>query len=259
MKKSSGRRFFLKSVTAIGAAVPVAGFSQDKSPHQGHAAPAGTVKGKAQPQVYTWLTQPEIAFIEAALARLIPADELGPGAKEAGVSFFIDQQLAGAYGTMAKNYRQGPWPEGTPQQGYQSRLTPQEIYRAAMREVDDICVARFRRAFPQLENKEQDEVLSELESGKLALQAVQGSFFFNILLANTFEGFFADPIYGGNRDKIGWKLVGFPGVAAAYTDYIEKYNVPYNAEPVSIADMQQNLAQVDPHGHPKHVLLTKKD
>jgi gluconate 2-dehydrogenase gamma chain len=258
MKESSGRRFFLKSVGAIGAAVPVAGFSQE-SPHRGHAAPVGTVKGKSQPQVYTWLTQPEIAFVEAALARLIPADELGAGAKEAGVSYFIDQQLAGAYGTMAKNYRQGPWPEGTPQQGYQSRLTPQEIYRAAINEVDGICVSRFKKPFSQLESKEQDQVLSELESGKLALQAVQGSFFFNILLANTFEGFFADPIYGGNRDKIGWKLVGFPGVAAAYTDHIEKYNVPYNAEPVSIADMQQNLAEVDQHGHPKHVLLTKKD
>lgn len=259
MKKSSGRRFFLKSVSAIGAAVPVAGFSQDRNPHHGHAAPAGTVKGQAQPQVYTWLTQPEIAFIEAALARLIPADELGPGAKEAGVSFFIDQQLAGAYGTMAKNYRQGPWPEGTPQQGYQSRLTPQEVYRAAIFEIDRSCISRFSKPFAELQTAQQDEVLGELESGKLALQAVQGSFFFNILLANTFEGFFADPIYGGNRDKIGWKLVGFPGVAAAYTDYIEKYNVPYNAEPVSIADMQQNLAEVDQHGHPKHVLLTKKD
>jgi gluconate 2-dehydrogenase gamma chain len=160
---------------------------------------------------------------------------------------------------MAKNYRQGPWPEGTPQQGYQSRLTPQEVYRAAIPEINAVCVSRFKKPFHELENKEQDEVMSELESGKLSLQAVSGSFFFNILLANTFEGFFADPIYGGNRDKIGWKLVGFPGVAAAYTDYIEKYNVPYNAEPVSIADMQQNLAQVDPHGHPKHVLLTKKD
>jgi gluconate 2-dehydrogenase gamma chain len=259
MSKLSGRRFFLKSVGAIGAAVPVTGFSQEKNPHAGHGAPAGSVKGQAQPQVYNWLTQPEIAFIEAAVARLIPADELGPGAKEAGVSYFIDQQLAGAYGTMAKNYRQGPWPEGTPQQGYQSRLTPQEVYRAAMSEIDASCVSRFKKPFAELETAQQDEVLRELESGKLAIQAVSGSFFFNLLLGNTFEGFFADPIYGGNRDKIGWKLVGFPGVAAAYTDYIDKFNVPYNAEPVSIADMQQQKVSTDEHGHPKHVLVTKKD
>src|SRR5207247_1872500 len=80
-------------------------------------------------QTYMYLTQPEVAFVEAAVARLIPADELGPGAKEAGVACFIDRQLVGAWGTMAKMYRQGPWPEGTPQQGYQSPLTPQQVYR----------------------------------------------------------------------------------------------------------------------------------
>src|SRR6266581_2471313 len=149
MEESSGRRRFLKSAAAIGAAVPAAAFSQEKHSH-GQLAQAGTVKGKSQPQVYGWLTQPEIAFVEAAVARLIPADELGPGAKEAGVSYFIDQQLAGAYGTMARNYRQGPWAEGTPQQGYQSRLTPQEIYRAAISETNAFCVSRFKKPFNEL-------------------------------------------------------------------------------------------------------------
>ena len=93
----------------------------------------------------------------------------------------------------------------------------------------------------------------------MVLESVPGALFFNLMLANTIEGFFADPIYGGNRDKIGWKLVGFPGVAASYAEHIEKHGVPYDAEPVSIADMQQNLAEVDEHGHPKHVLLTKTD
>src|SRR5438105_1566087 len=82
-----------------------------------------------------------------AVARLIPADELGPGAKEAGVALFIDHQLAGAWGTMARNYRQGPWPEGTPQQGYQSPLTPQEVYRAAIREVNQQCTKQYGKAF----------------------------------------------------------------------------------------------------------------
>src|SRR3954469_6657334 len=197
MSKLSGRRFFLKSVGAIGAAVPVTGFSQDKNPHAGHGAPAGSVKRQAQPQVYTWLTQPEIAFIEAAVARLIPADELGPGAKEAGVSYFIDQQLFGGWGTMAKMYRQGPHAEGTPQQGYQSPLTPQEIFRVAIREVNH----RLGKPFEKLAAKEQDEALKNLEEGKLALEAVPSRFFFNLLLDSTIEGFFSDPIYGGNRGK----------------------------------------------------------
>ena len=231
------RRWFLKSVTAIGAAVPVTAFAQKKHSHE-HVAQVGTVKGKSQPQVYGWLTQPEIAFVEAAVARLIPADELGPGAKEAGVSFFIDQQLAGAYGTMARNYRQGPWAEGTPQQGYQSRLTPQEIYRAAISEINAFCISQHKKPFSGLESQLQDQILSEIEAGKVALPSVASNIFFNILLVNTMEGFFADPIYGGNRDKAGWNLIGFPGVIAVHYQNVEKYrDKKYVAKPVSISDM----------------------
>jgi gluconate 2-dehydrogenase gamma chain len=262
-KQSSGRRWFLKSVSAIGAAVPAtAALGADPHAHHMHGeqlAQAARAKGQLQPQAYGWLTAVEASFIEAAGARLIPADELGPGAKEAGVSFFIDGQLAGAYGTMARNYRQGPWPEGTPQQGYQSRLTPQEVYRAAMAEIGTVCAARYKKQFHELDATQQDEILKEIEAGKFPLEAVSPAFFFNLLLANTIEGFFADPIYGGNRDKIGWKLVGFPGVAAAYGEYIERHNVPYTAVPVSIADVQQHVAELDEHGHPKHVLLSSKD
>jgi gluconate 2-dehydrogenase gamma chain len=261
-EKSAGRRWFLKSVAVAGAAVPAAAMGADPHSHHGHGsqvAQADGVTGQAQPQVYGFLTQPEQAFIEAAVARLIPTDELGPGAKEAGVSYFIDQQLAGAYGTMARNYRQGPWPEGTPQQGYQSRLMPQEVYRAAIAEANAICMSRFSRLFNALAPEQQDEILKEMETGKFELQSVSSSFFFGLLLANTMEGFFADPIYGGNRGKAGWKLVGFPGVAASYGDFIEKHNVPYEAEPVSIADVQQRLVGVDDHGHPRHVMLKKKD
>ncbi len=262
MGESSGRRWFLKSVAAAGVAVPAAAWGADphsRDGHGEHVAQAGSVKGQSQPQVYRWLTQPEQAFIEAAMARLIPADELGPGAREAGVSYFIDQQLAGTYGTMARNYRQGPWPEGTPQQGYQSRLMPQEVYRAAIMEINAYCTGRHGKLFEALSAAQQDEVLGDLEAGKVAMESVGASFFFGLLLANTMEGFFADPIYGGNRDKIGWKLVGFPGVAAAYGEFIDKHNVPYNAEPVSIADLEQHVVGVDEHGHPQHVLLAKKE
>jgi gluconate 2-dehydrogenase gamma chain len=67
-------------------------------------------------------------------------------------------------------------------------------------------------------------------------------------------------MHGGNRDKIGWKMIGFPGVAASdYSDYIPKYNVPYEVEPVSILDIQQNKVPVDGQGYPKHVMLNRKD
>ncbi|MBI2289314.1 MAG: gluconate 2-dehydrogenase subunit 3 family protein [Betaproteobacteria bacterium] len=209
---------------------------------------------------YGYLTQPEVRFLDAAVARLIPADELGPGAKEAGVTCFIDRQLTSSWGTHGRNYRMGPWPEGTPQQGFQSRLTPQEIYRAAIRETDLYCNQKYGKAFCFLTVEQQDEVLHALEDGKIELESLSSKLFFGLLLRNTEEGFFADPMYGGNRDKIGWKLIGFPGVAAGnYSEHLDKHNVPYRAEPVSILDIQQNKVRVDAQGYPKHVMLDKKD
>jgi gluconate 2-dehydrogenase gamma chain len=101
-------------------------------------------------------------------------------------------------------------------------------------------------------------VLKGLDGGKIELEQVRSQFFFNMLLNNTIQGFFADPVYGGNRDKAGWKLVGFPGVAAVYTTFIEKHGVPYRAQPVSISDITQKVAQVDEHGHAIHVMLDDK-
>jgi gluconate 2-dehydrogenase gamma chain len=252
MGQSSGRRWFLKSVTALGGAASLPAPAPAAEPHAQH----GT---RVPSQTYMYLTQPEVAFVEAAVARLIPADALGPGAKEAGVATFIDRQLVGGWGTMAKMYRQGPWPEGTPQQGYQSPLTPQQVYRIGIGEVNAHCAKEYGKSFSALTAAQQDEVLRGLDGGKIELEGVRSQFFFNMLLANTLEGFFADPIYGGNRDKAGWKLVGFPGVAAVYTAHVDQHGVPYNAVPVSIQDIVDNVAQVDEHGHPKHILLTRKD
>src|SRR5689334_2628315 len=173
MDQSQSRRRFLKSAGALGAAVPTAGLAQ-------HAhAPA--IKGEK----YMFLSADEVAFLDAAVARLIPADALGPGAKEAGVTYFIDQQLFGGFGTMAKMYRQGPHAEGTPQQGYQSPLTPQEVYRAAIAEVNAGCIKQYGKAFDKLATAQQDDVLRALDEGKFALEAVPPRFFFNLLLDNT--------------------------------------------------------------------------
>lgn len=205
---------------------------------------------------FGYLTQPEVRFLDAAVTRLIPADDLGPGAREAGVTCFIDRQLDSVWGSHGRNYRTGPWPEGTPQQGFQSRLTPREIYRAAIRETNVHCVKQYGKAFEFLPPQQQDGVLKGLESGAVALSSLSSKLFFGLLLRNTMEGFFADPIYGGNRDKAGWKLVGFPGVPASnYNDLIDEHNVPYRVEPVSILDIQQGRTKLDAQGLPKHVRL----
>jgi gluconate 2-dehydrogenase gamma chain len=262
MERSPGRRRFLKSATALTAVgLPAAGVVAD--PHSEHPAQVRQANSGAPPltrlEAYSYLTQPEAAFVEAAVSRLIPDDELGPGAKEAGVAYFIDQQLASAWGAHARNYRLGPWPEGTPTQGYQSPLAPQEVYRIAIAETQSYCRANYAKTFDALAAAQQDDVLRGLQEGRITLELVPARLFFGLLWANTQEGFFADPMYGGNRDKIGWKLVGFPGVAAAYTDFVEKHNEPYRAVPVSIPDVQQGLARLDEHGHPVHVLLGKSD
>src|SRR5437868_4136997 len=172
MEQSGGRRRFLKSAGALGAAaIPVAAEAQ-------HAA-----HGAAKGEKYMFLSAAEVAFLDAAVARLIPADTLGPGAKEAGVTYFIDQQLFGGWGGMAKMYRQGPHAGGTPQQGYQSPLTPQEVYRAAIAEIDVACGKQYGRAFEKLASAEQDQVLRALDEGKFPLEAVPPRFCFNLLPA----------------------------------------------------------------------------
>lgn len=201
---------------------------------------------------YTFFTAEEAAFVDAAASRLIPSDELGPGAQEAGVSVFIDRQLAGAYGSAAKWYMQGPFGESLPEQGYQRPLTPQELYRLAIEKVNELCWSRHDARFDRLTSEQQDTLLSEMERGDLPVEDAPQREFFAMLHANTLEGFFSDPIYGGNRDKVGWRLVGFPGVGGSYRERIERYGEAYDVEPVSIEDVMERRARVDAHGHVIH-------
>ncbi len=213
----------------------------------------------AEPEAYTYFTAPEAAFVEAAVDRLIPSDELGPGAKPAGVAFYIDQQLEAQFGFAAKMYRQGPWPQATPTQGYQLPLNPREVYRLGIAATNAHCTSTYGKTFDLLDAQHRDDILSALEGGKLDFAEVPATTFFGMLYDNTVEGFFADPLYGGNRDKVGWKLVGFPGVAAAYINLIEKHNVPYNVAPVGIADVEHATGMADSDDHmPLHAMVMSR-
>jgi len=212
----------------------------------------------AVPHAYGFLTGAEVRFLDAAVERLIPTDELGPGAKDAAVTYYIDQQLRSMWGTHGRQYRAGPWLEGTPQQGFQSRLTPQEIYRIGILETNQYCNAKHGKNFEFLSPDLQDQVLHALEEDAVPLPSLSSKLFFDILWRNTEEGFFADPLYGGNQDKVGWKLLGFPGVSSgAYREHIDNAN-PYRAEPVSIVDIEQLKVKVDAQGFPRHVMLNKQ-
>jgi|SRR5579883_3234162 gluconate 2-dehydrogenase gamma chain len=192
-----------------------------------------------------FFTREEAAFMDAVLARLIPADDLGPGAREAGVTVFLDRQLAGSYGRGDTWYMDGPWHDGSKSQGYQSHLTPAQLYRAAIKSIDAHCREKYSgKAFRELSTDQQDAVLTDLEKGHLKLQGVgehslgvegtKGDTFFATLLQNTAEGFFCDPIYGGNRDMIGWKLIGFPGARYDYRPYVKRHGEKIDLAPVGI-------------------------
>ena len=210
----------------------------------------------ARHHAYNSLTQPEVQFLDAAVERLIPTDELGPGARDAGVTCYIDRQLSGTWGVHGRNYRMGPWPEGSPQQGFQSRLTPQEIYRHGIRETDAHCKREYGRAFCFLKPEQQDAVLKALEKDAIELPSLPAKLFFGILWRNTDEGYFSDPAYGGNRDKVGWKMLGFPGVGASnYGELMYSLKEPYRVEPVSILDIREGRANLDNQGYPRHVPL----
>jgi gluconate 2-dehydrogenase gamma chain len=180
---------------------------------------------------FVFFTPTERTFIEAVVGRLIPNDPVGPGAVEANVPFFLDRQLAGKFGQGDHYYLGGPWPKGTPEQGYQSRFTPAQLYRAAIAAIDKYVAASFNGAgFAKLAAADQDKVLKDLESGATKLDdGVDSKAFFAMLLQNTKEGYFSDPIYGGNKDMGAWKMIGFPGAHYDYKEWVPRHGerVPY--------------------------------
>ena len=158
-----------------------------------------------------FFTADEAATIEAAVDRLIPPDSRGPGGKDAGCAVFIDRQLAGPYGRAEGLYTRPPFMPGAATQGYQLPGSPAARYRTGLRALADYIKSNFTgKSFNNLAPGDQDTVLKGLESGAIVLKDVKSAEFFALLLANTQEGFFADPIYGGNRDMASWKLIGFP-------------------------------------------------
>jgi gluconate 2-dehydrogenase gamma chain len=183
------------------------------------------------------LNEAEHAFIVAAVDTIIPADDLSPSGSECGVATFIDRQLASAWGGGAKMYRSGPFLRGKPEQGYQLALTPREFFLAGIAATNEWCRKTCGKDFDRLPTSARIDALKALEEGKADLGHLSARQFFNALLTITMEGFFADPIYGGNRNMASWKMLGFPGLPATYANVIEQYrDKPYTAAPQSIAD-----------------------
>ena len=138
--------------------------------------------------------------IEAVTARIFPSDELGPGAREAGVTVYLDRALAGPYAHLADTYRQG------------------------IARLNAASQVLGRAPFAALEAIEQDAILYGIEQGELRTFGLEPAFM-ELLIQHTREGMFCDPAHGGNRDLVGWKLMGYPGIHRVWTEAEEQIGV----------------------------------
>ncbi|HWZ33042.1 MAG TPA: gluconate 2-dehydrogenase subunit 3 family protein [Bryobacteraceae bacterium] len=132
-------------------------------------APVAAIRSAAQP---TALSPAQLSLLEAIVDRLIPADDLGPGAKECGAANFIDRSLT----------------------------TEKASFIEGLAAVDAQAQTKFSRAFVELSAADREAVL---ESSPRP--------FFNRVRQLTIEGTFSDPSYGGNRGYMGWDLIRYPG------------------------------------------------
>ena len=236
---NSRRDFLVKSMALIHTIVIGSGsVGAVAAASTAQAAERATAGGSASATTGDWKPQffneREWAFINAAVARLIPADELGPGAREAGVPEFIDRQMNTPYATGSIWYMQGPFNPDVPKEmGYQLPLVPKQIYNLGIADADEWCQGQYHQPFAGLTPEQQDAALSQFEAGSAAFKQLPSSLFFSYLLQNTREGFFSDPIHGGNKGMAGWTLINFPGARADFMDWVER-GERYPLPPVSI-------------------------
>ena len=237
------RRDVLKSIGMTGAAVGIATTAAPPALAEAQAIPHAHThpperNGEAA-DIFRYFTPPEAAVIVALVDTLIPKDDVGPGGVEVGVPIFIDHELAGAYGRGARMFLNGPFGEGTPQQGYQLPLPPADLYRVGIADLNAWCAkTRGGKTFDQLTAADRTAALKALEAGQAEFAQIPSRTFFGILLQNTMEGYFADPMYSGNRNNAVWTMIGFPGAIGMYADVIEQYrNKQYVVAPQSIQDL----------------------
>jgi gluconate 2-dehydrogenase gamma chain len=196
---------------------------------------AGDPPKSVRPGAWFYFTTDEARTVEALADRIIPPDPQWAGGKDSGCAVYLDRQLAGPYGRNDGHYNRPPFVPGAKQQGVQSKDGPAEMYRKALAALDQYCRAQHGgKSFAELGDNDKDQLLKDLEGGNAKLEGADGRVFVDHLIKDIQEGWFADPIYGGNRDMVSWKMIGFPGARYNYLDWIDRHNEPYPLPPVSI-------------------------
>lgn len=235
--KSSSRREFLKN-SGIALGGLVVGGVLGGSLFGSKKAEVEKVVEKSvnYNQALMFFNQEQFQLTEAACERIFPQDEHGPGAKELGVAFYIDHQLASPWGINAKDYMTGPFYPGEPTQGMQTSLKRAEIFTLGLQGLADYSKKKYNKRFTDLTEAEQDETLKVFEAGKeYQLAGTSTTGFFSLLRSMTIEGVYADPMYGGNKDMQGWKMRNYPGNQMSFAKDIEKDEF-MKIEPKSLHD-----------------------
>lgn len=182
------RRSLLKGAGLTGAALIAAGSTSAVAQVPAPAAPAARIP---LAEAFETLTAAESAALDAFASRLIPSDDGTPGAHEARAVHFIDRGLTGA---MAAS---------------------REQYAVGLAGLDDCARQRGGVPFAQLPAVEQDAIIDAMTRNAIPEFPMLNAGFFNTVRTHTIEGTFSDPYYGGNRDFVGWALLGYPGVRIA--------------------------------------------
>lgn len=180
------RREMLKRVVVAGAAASLP------------AARAEGASVQPPPASFETLTAYEGSTLRAVVARLIPADERGPGALEAGAATYIDRALAGPLAGVVDTYRGG------------------------LAALDGYAQSVQGKRFAVLDPVDQDALLQGLEANAAPEFGPGAAGFFNLVLTHTIQGTFSDPAHGGNVDFIGWRMLGYPGVRTVVTADLQR-------------------------------------
>jgi gluconate 2-dehydrogenase gamma chain len=214
------------------------------------AAAAGAVAGQAEareavaaPTALRFLTAWEFELITAMAETIWPTDDLGPGARVAGVGYYIDGQLSGSWGQGHRFYLNGPFlTPADSGHGWQIPMAPAEVYRAFLPGYDQYVRTTYGAPYANLSAAQQGLAMEDLRTGKAVIAlsgstAFASSDFFAMFRQNVLEGMLADPAYGGNRDMVGWKWIGFPGDPMRRGDVYYKYiftskPYPYENKPL---------------------------
>jgi len=175
-----------------------------------------------------FFTKHEWDTVEAIAARIIPTDQ-DPGAKEARVVVFIDHYLSGISYIFASADGSGFLEiDGKHAHSWRARIGDlQRVYREGLRLVDEISTSKYSMKFVALNNESQDAVLVTLSGqpkpGPVNLGTTEpattffqfvsddGLPFWSAICLHVKQGFYADPVYGGNKNHMGWKVIGFDG------------------------------------------------